>query len=213
MRCIVFFGIQGSGKGTQAETLSRDLGFQHVNIGDLFREQISRQSPLGKQVGDIVKRGDLVPDELVFDLIDSAVRPDRSGIVFDGFPRTLNQARHLLVHYEVLQVFFLELAEAEAIARISARRVCSSCGANYNLNSNPPRQADVCDQCGSELAIRNDDRPEAIAKRVQEFYTQTLALKDYFAQQGVLSVINASGTISGVGREIRAITDGILNRA
>ena len=130
MQSFVFLGIQGSGKGTQAELLSERINFQHINIGDLLREQVMKRTELGLKVQDIIGRGDLVPDALVFEIVESSLNPDRKGIVFDGFPRTLVQAQYLVEHFEVLQVFFLELAEDEAIARLSSRRVCPACGAS-----------------------------------------------------------------------------------
>lgn len=205
MQCFVFFGIQGSGKGTQAELLSASLQFQHINIGDLFREQIARETPLGLQVRKIISRGELVPDELVFEIVDRSLLPDRRGIIFDGFPRTLVQADYLVRHFEVRQVFFLELAEAVAIARISSRRICRSCGQNYNLVSDPPREENVCDACGGELVIRNDDKPEAISRRLKEFYDQTLALKEFFAGRSLLSVVDAGQEIEAVAGEILEI--------
>lgn len=205
MQCIVFFGIQGSGKGTQAELLGRSLNFQHINIGDLFREQVSQQTELGNVVKEIISRGELVPDELVFKLVDSVLQPDCRGIIFDGFPRTLRQAEYLVQHFQVLRVFFLELAETEAIARIAARRVCSACGANYNLNSSKPAQDNICDLCGGALVIRKDDRPEAISKRFAEFYTQTLALKEFFAAKDLLTRINAAADVESIAAEIQQV--------
>ncbi len=210
MQCIVFFGIQGSGKGTQAELLSHSLNFQHINTGDLFRDQVSRGTELGLRVREIIGRGELVPDELVFQIVDSVLEPERKGIVFDGFPRTLAQAEFLVRHYEVLRVFFLQLEEADAINRISARRVCGDCGTNYNLKSNRPQRPDLCDKCGGALIIRKDDRPEAISKRFAEFYSQTLALKDFFGEQGLLTEINAGNSIDAIAGEI-ANTIGNLN--
>ncbi len=203
MRCYVFFGIQGSGKGTQAELLSRELDYQHINIGDLFREQIAQGTELGRQVQDIVASGALVPDDLVFRIVAGSLQADCRGIVFDGFPRTLKQAEYLVRHYEVRRVFFLELKEDAAIERISSRRICPACGANYNLISNSPRQADICDHCQTQLVIRKDDSPEAITRRLQEFYEQTLELKDFFRALGVLSVIDASENIETVADQIR----------
>ncbi len=205
MHCFVFFGIQGSGKGTQAELLSASLSFQHINIGDLFREQVTRETTLGLQVRDIIGRGDLVPDDLVFEIVAKSLLPDRHGIIFDGFPRTLAQAKYLVRHFEVRQVFFLELAETAAIARISSRRICRDCGQNYNLVSDPPLQANICDECCGELIIRNDDKPEAISRRLNEFYEQTLALKEFFSGRGLLSQVDASLEIETVAAEIMKI--------
>jgi adenylate kinase len=209
MQCFVFFGIQGSGKGTQAELLSEALNFQHINIGDLFREQVMQRTDLGLKVQDIIGRGELVPDDLVFEIVDRSLLPERRGIVFDGFPRTLNQARYLVKHFQVLRVFFLELGEQQAIARIASRRVCTICGQNFNLVSNKPKVENTCDECGGDLSIRNDDRPEAISKRLNEFYNQTLGLRDFFAQHGLLSDIDAGRGIDEVAAEIVNIASGL----
>jgi len=209
MQCFVFFGIQGSGKGTQAELLSEGLNFQHINIGDLFREQVMRKTDLGLQVQDIIGRGDLVPDNLVFEIVDKSLLPDRQGIIFDGFPRTLVQAEYLVEHFEVRQVFFLELEEKTAIARISSRRICPVCGQNYNLVSEPPQREDVCDECGGSLIIRNDDKPEAISRRLAEFYEQTLTLKEFFAERGLLTGVDASQDIEEVAAAIRTVVDSL----
>lgn len=206
MICYVFFGIQGSGKGTQAEILSGRLGFQHINMGDLFRTQVAQQTELGQRVQSIITSGALVPDELVFEIIGDSLLPECQGIVFDGFPRTLAQAEYLVQCFTVEMVFFLDLKETEAIARISSRRVCSGCGANYNLISQPPVREGICDYCRAELTLRRDDRPEAIKKRLNEFYEQTLALKDFFIELGVLETIEASGDVSSIAEEIWRIT-------
>ncbi len=202
MDCIVFFGIQGSGKGTQATLLSEALGFCHINIGDLFRDHTARGTAIGKQVGEVIRSGALVSDDLVFELIRQSTSDNCRGIVFDGFPRTPNQAEYLSAHYRVLQAFFLELSEEAAIARVSARRVCTACGENYNLKTMPPKVDNICDQCSGELSIRQDDRPEAIAKRLKEFYEQTLSLREYFFDQKLLTVIRAEKGISEIADEI-----------
>ena len=119
---IVFLGIQGSGKGTQAELLAEKTGFQHINIGDLFREQISKQTELGKKVQSIIAKGELVNEELVFELVNSSLSTSCPGVIFDGFPRTQAQAEYLLQHYNVLRVYYLELTETEAIERIEVIR-------------------------------------------------------------------------------------------
>jgi adenylate kinase len=202
MNCYAFIGIQGSGKGTQAVQLSAALNYQHINIGDLFRYHVKNQTTLGTKVQAIIQRGELVPDELVFELVADAMQPDAQGIVFDGFPRTIAQAEYLLRHYNLLRVFYLDLPEKTAIDRISARRVCRNCQENYNLTTQPPRVINTCDVCGGELIIRADDMPAAIHKRFQEFHEQTLPLKHFFEEHEVLSVIDAQGTIAQIFDQI-----------
>ena len=199
---IVFLGIQGSGKGTQAKLLAEKIGFQHINIGDLFREQIALGTELGKEVKAIITSGALVNDDLVFKLVNSTLKVDSKGVIFDGFPRTPAQAEFLLSHYQVKCVFYLELSEADAISRIEGRRVCPKCGENFHIVNRKPRQEGICDACGSSLIQRADDSGEAIRKRVGEFYAQTFALKELFADKGLLVVIPALGSISEIQNEI-----------
>ena len=199
---IVFLGIQGSGKGTQAKLLADLTGFQHVNIGDLFREQIARKTPMGLQVQAVITRGDLVSDALVFDLVSSVLGSDCRGVIFDGFPRTLLQAEYLIKHYNVKKVYYLDLSEEDAIARIEARRMCSVCGKDFNLISRKPKVEGVCDSCSGTLIQRADDTGEAIKKRVKEFYQQTFSLKEFFCASGVLVEIPALLSITEIQEQI-----------
>jgi len=201
---IVFLGIQGSGKGTQAELLAERTGFQHINIGDLFREEVSKQTELGKKVQAIIAKGELVQDDLVFEIVNASLAKNCPGVIFDGFPRTLAQAEYLLRNYNVIRVYYLELSAEDAIARIEARRVCSSCGENYNILSKKPKQEGICDKCGSPLIQRADDSGEAIRQRVKEFYAQTFALKEFFANKGLLRELSARQRIAEIQREIVA---------
>ncbi len=198
MRSYAFLGIQGSGKGTQAEKLSAWLNFQHINTGDLFRQHVKGQTPMGQKVSQIIQRGELVPDELVFDLIDVSIDKSAQGIVFDGFPRTVAQAELLIKRYELKQVFYLELSEKTAIDRISARRVCTGCGANYNLNTQPPVVDGTCDTCNTILTMRADDQPEAIRKRFSEFYQQTFPLQQFFTEHGLLTEISGENNVTDI---------------
>jgi len=150
------------------------------------------------KVQEIIKRGELVSDEIVFELVKSNEQSGAKGIVFDGFPRTIAQAEYLLNNYKLLRVFYLDLSEDVAIRRISARRVCQVCQENYNLNTQPPIQNDKCDKCGGNLIIRNDDKPEAIHKRFMEFHEQTLPLKQFFIEHKLLVNIKAEGSISDI---------------
>lgn len=199
---IVFLGIQGSGKGTQAKLLAERTGYQHINIGDLFREQIALGTELGKKVQSIVGSGALVSDELVFELVNSTLKPDSKGVIFDGFPRTEAQAEFLLEHYHVMRVYYLELSEADAIARIEGRRVCMDCGENFHLINHPPLNPGICDRCGGKLIQRADDRGDAIRKRMEEFYAQTFALKEIFVRRGLLIEISALMSIEAISQAI-----------
>lgn len=209
MQCYVFFDIQGSGKGTQAKFLSERTGFQHVNIGDLLREQVALDTELGNEVSRIIEVGDLVSDDVIYKLIGDSFCPGCKGVVFDGFPRNIAQAEFLMQHFEVKRVFFLNLDQEKAIARISSRRVCSSCGLNYNLVSDVPSKKGVCDDCGGKLVVRDDDKPAAIARRFKKFYKRTFALRDFFETRGLLSEVDASMGIEEVSAAINAIVDSI----
>jgi adenylate kinase len=202
MNCYAFIGIQGSGKGTQAVKLSAYLNYQHVNIGDLFRNNIHSGTKLGQQVQEIIQQGRLVPDSTVFELIKNSEAPEAKGIVFDGFPRTVPQAEYLLQNYNLKRVFYLDLSEDTALERIKARRVCQNCGENYNLTTQPPAVQGVCDVCGGSLIIRDDDKPEAIHKRFKEFNKQTLPLKAFFSEHNLLLSIPAEGSITEIFEQI-----------
>lgn len=195
---IVFLGIQGSGKGTQAKLLAEHTGFWHLNMGDLLREKSAHDSALGREVKRIIDGGDLVSDELIFQLIGQSLTDECPGIIFDGFPRTLPQAEYLIQHFRLARVYYLDLAENEAIARIEGRRVCSQCSENYHIYNHPPKKSGVCDLCSGLLITRADDAPKAIAERVRSFYKETYTLKSYFEAKGHLVTIPANKSIEEI---------------
>ncbi|MCX5784735.1 MAG: adenylate kinase [Elusimicrobia bacterium] len=193
---IILLGYPGSGKGTQAKVLSQKLGLMHFSTGDIFREEISKHSPLGLEAAGYLSGGRLVPDKLVLDLIKSRLAAETRGLLFDGFPRTVEQAQVLDEYLSsrglaVDMVFFLDLPEQEVVSRLGARRTCVKCGMIYNLLTSAPAKENTCDACGGALALREDDKPEVIKKRIMVYRDQTEPLLAYYKGNGVFSEVKA----------------------
>lgn len=204
MDVIVFIGIQGSGKGTQAKVFAERLSFTHINIGELFRKNIKENTAIGESVKSIIQNGELVSDDLVFEVIRSTITGKCKGLIFDGFPRTLAQAEYLLNHFDLMRVYYLQITEMEAVSRISTRLLCTNCGTNFNTISNLPLVDGVCDVCGSQLVTRPDDNPAAIHKRFREFYKETYPLKKFFEERNLLTEIDANDSIDIVTSSIQS---------
>lgn len=211
---LIFLGPPGSGKGTQADALHDKFGWVHLSSGDLFRENISKGTALGLKVKDILASGALVPDDLtiamVMDRLDS---PDtETGVIFDGFPRTVAQAEALKkalgeVGKKIDTAVYFSIPDEEIIARLSARRVCPQDGAVYNLISKPPRQDELCDNDGEKLIQRPDDQANVVQKRLDVYREQTTPVIDYYAGQGLLRKIDASRDIEQVQTELDSLTE------
>ncbi len=182
----ILLGAPGSGKGTQAVLLAEKLGIPHISTGDILREHVAAGDELGQRVQAIMNAGQLVPDELVNQIIEERLsRPDCArGCILDGYPRTLTQARLLqdLLARRGLRPVVVNLAVDYnvIVARITARRQCPVCGASYNLISNPPRQDEICDRDGTPLARRDDDTEEVVRRRLEAYERQTLPLLEYY---------------------------------
>lgn len=182
----ILLGPPGSGKGTQAVLLAGRLGVPHISTGDILREHVAAGDEMGRRVEAVMKAGQLVPDELVNEIIEERLsRPDCArGCILDGYPRTLAQARLLaeLLARRGLQTVVVNLAVDYnvIVARIGARRQCPACGASYNLISNPPRRNELCDRDSTVLLRREDDREEVVRRRLDAYERQTLPLLDYF---------------------------------
>lgn len=193
---IVLFGPPGSGKGTQAELLKEKEGFYHFSTGDFFRQEIAKQSSLGKKVEYYLERGLLVPDEIVIEVVENFLKENyEKKIVFDGYPRTIPQAISLdqyLSHKnkKINFCFLIEVSEEEIIKRLTARRVCENCGAIYNLNFKKPKIENLCDFCNNHLVQREDDKEEVIRERIAIYYKDTLPLIDYYEKKNTLYRIN-----------------------
>ena len=204
---LILLGAPGAGKGTQAELLVQQLEIPSISTGNMLRDAMANGSDLGKQVKQYMDGGLLVPDELVLSLVAERVaQPDcANGYILDGVPRTLVQAQVLdQKGVEIDHVISLEIDDNVIAGRMSGRRVCAGCGASYHVTANPPKQEGVCDLCGEALIIRKDDTPETVMKRLAVYHASTEVLKDYYAKQGKLRLIEGNQSIEGANREILA---------
>jgi adenylate kinase len=208
---LVLLGPPGAGKGTQAERLVSDFDLPYYATGDILRAAVKDETDLGKEAKDYMDRGELVPDELICKVIMERVdRPEaEDGFLLDGFPRNTEQADILENALEnrdrkLSSVLLIEADDAEVIKRISGRRVCVKNGHVYHVDFDPPKHEDVCDQDGSRLIQRDDDKPETIKKRLEVYHGQTKPLIDYYEKRGVLRRFDGTRTPSEVHDHIRA---------
>lgn len=190
---IVMLGAPGAGKGTQARMLSEALGLPQVSSGDIFRENLKNQTPLGLLAKQYMDRGALVPDDVTINMVmERLSRPDcAAGVILDGFPRTLTQADALdkalkAANLAISRVPLLEVSDDALINRLAGRRVCRDCQAMYHMEFNPPAAEGKCDKCGGELYRRADDEPDTVRNRLFVYYKQTAPLIGYYYAHGVL---------------------------
>ena len=208
-RAVIFLGPPGAGKGTQAKELARKYNVPHLSTGDMLREHVSKGTPLGAKAKPIMERGELVPDSMVLKMIAERIeRPDCShGFVFDGFPRTVVQAKYLgelLKHHGFKRPFVIHLVIDPSILmrRLTGRRTCKVGGEIYNIYERPPKVERICDKDGGELVQRPDDREEVIGPRLQAYEKQTAPLAAYYRRLGLLHDIDASKSVEEVGGQV-----------
>ncbi|MEE8471715.1 MAG: adenylate kinase [Dehalococcoidia bacterium] len=204
---LILLGAPGAGKGTQAGVLSRDLGLTHIATGDLFREAIKKETGLGKRVKDFVEKGLLVPDEITIELLLERIEALEGGIVLDGFPRTLEQARALdgaLGDREraVDSAVYIRVSSEELLRRLSGRWICRECQTPYHAQSSPPRVPGVCDRCDGELYQREDDTAETVRKRLGVYFAQTAPVIDFYRGQAKLVEVNGEQEVDVVGADM-----------
>lgn len=193
---IILFGAPGSGKGTQAIVLSEYFHLKRISLGDIFREEVKKDSFLGKEVKTYMEKGLLVPDDLVSRVIESNINEE--NFILDGYPRNLNQAKTLdqilaKKRKDIDAFIYLEIDEKTIIERLSKRLVCKKCAANYHLINMPPKKNGICDACGSELVQRKDDTPDVIKKRWEVFLKENKSLIEYYKDRNKLIAIDARG--------------------
>lgn len=201
---IVLIGKPGSGKGTQAEPLARALGIPFVSVGKLLREEIKRGTAIGKKAAEDVSAGRLVPNEMTAALIKRrlAHSDTKNGIVVDGCPRDLVQAKLLDKAARVTHAILISITDTEAARRISGRRLCSKCGLNYHIESNKPKKAGVCDRCGGEIVRRDDDKPKVIRERLLSYQKDTIPVLQYYRGKRILRRVDGLHPIKEVGKHI-----------
>jgi len=192
---MILLGPPGAGKGTQAETLTKKLGIPQISTGDILRDAVKRETPIGLKAKSIMDAGGLVPDDVIIGIVvDRISKPDCSnGYIMDGVPRTIAQAEAIDeqgVEFDV--VLSIEVPDETIIERLGGRRVCPDCGATYHIVSNPPGKDGICDVCGGTLIIRKDDEPETIKNRLLTYHKETEPLKEYYKAQGKLRSVSSA---------------------
>ncbi len=212
---LVLLGPPGAGKGTQAKLLTTELRVPHISTGDMFRDHKARGTELGKQIQAIMDAGGLVTDDITNAMVkERLTRPDcAAGFILDGYPRTAAQAQYLddmlkAMGRSITRALSYEVAEDALVERISGRRSCPKCGAVYHVTATPPKAAGICDKDGTALVLREDDKPENVRKRMQEYSAKTEPLKRFYADRGLVSVLDGIG----VPDAILAATRKLLGR-
>jgi adenylate kinase len=211
MQAVILLGAPGAGKGTVAEGIEGQTGFVHVSTGDMLREAVKAGKPVGQEAKSYMEKGELVPDDVIMRIVKERLGagPEDGRYLFDGFPRTMDQARMLddvLAEYggQVTYVFLLEVPQDVLVDRLSGRRICRECGAVYHVRNIPPRKEGVCDLCGGELYQRPDDSAETVKNRLEVFRKQTEDLIDYYDRKDLLVRIDAAQSREQTEAEISA---------
>lgn len=202
---IIMLGAPGAGKGTQAKKIAAKYSIPHISTGDIFRANIKNGTELGKKAKSFMDQGLLVPDELVVDLVVDRIGQDdcTNGFVLDGFPRTIPQASALTDALKAIgeamdYAIDVDVPDENIINRMSGRRACVGCGATYHLVFAPTKVEGICDVCGKELILRDDDKPETVKKRLNVYHEQTQPLIDYYKEAGILKTVDGTIDINDV---------------
>ncbi len=209
---IIMLGAPGAGKGTQAKQIAAKYEIPHISTGDIFRANIKEGTELGKKAKTFMDQGLLVPDELVVELVaDRIVKDDcKNGFVLDGFPRTIPQAEALdealaKMGEKMDYAIDVDVPDENIVKRMGGRRACLNCGATYHIVSIPTKKEGICDHCGSEVVLRDDDKPETVQKRLTVYHEQTQPLIDYYSGKGILKSVDGTRPMEDVFADIVGI--------
>ena len=209
---IIMLGAPGAGKGTQAKKIAEKYQIPHISTGDIFRANIKNGTELGKKAKTYMDQGLLVPDELTCDLVMDRIKQDdcKNGYILDGFPRTIPQAESLTealaANGEAIDFALnVDVPDANIVNRMAGRRACLKCGATYHIQFAAPKKEGICDKCGSELVLRDDDKPETVQKRLEIYHDQTHPLIEYYEKKGVLHTVDGTQTMEDVFKNITDI--------
>ncbi len=206
---IIMLGVPGAGKGTQAKRIAAQYNVPHISTGDIFRANIKNGTELGKKAQEYMNQGLLVPDELTLELIMDRFAQDdcKNGYVLDGFPRTIPQAEALTAalnkqNDKMDYAINVDVPDEKIIARMAGRRACLACGGTYHVVYNPTKKEGVCDACGGELVLRDDDKPEIVGKRLDAYHVQTQPLIQYYENEGILKTVDGTQDVDKVFNDI-----------
>lgn len=204
---IVLLGAPGSGKGTQAARITAELGIPAISTGDMLRENMRNNTELGRKAKAFMDGGNLVPDDIILEMVGERLKqPDcANGFLFDGFPRTIPQAEALEKVAALDCALLLDVPDKFIEERMTGRRVCPKCGRTYHVTNIPPKVAGICDDCGTELAQRDDDRPETVRARLRVYHDQTEPLVDFYKGRGILKAVDGKQELDVAAAEISAL--------
>jgi adenylate kinase len=207
---LALFGPPGAGKGTQAVSLCDELGVPHIATGDIFRKNLKEGTDLGNLARTYMDRGQLVPDDVVCDLVEDRLSEAdcAGGVLLDGFPRSVRQAERLEAWLEsrgrkMGSVVSLDVADPVLVARLSGRRSCLGCGATYHVDAAPPRAEGVCDRCEGDVVQRSDDNEVTVQARLATYHASTAPVLDYYRERNVTAEVDGVGSIEEIGQRIR----------
>ena len=209
---IIMLGAPGAGKGTQAKRIAEKYTIPHISTGDIFRANIKNGTELGKKAKEYMDQGLLVPDELTCDLVMDRIQQDdcKNGFVLDGFPRTIPQAEALdaalsKIGQKMDYAIDVDVPDENIVNRMGGRRACLSCGATYHVEFNPTKAEGICDACGAQTVLRDDDKPETVQKRLTVYHDQTQPLIDYYKKQDILKSVDGTQPMEAVFNAIIGI--------